>query len=64
MNFIEFMFALGLLIYAVRHNLWLDASWINKADHSQHTDIKLTAQQNKVFNAWVQDKKSPLRRQP
>ena len=63
MNFIEFMFALGLLIYAVRHNLWLDAPWI-KDNHSQTADIKLTEQQNKVFNAWVQDKKSPLRRQP
>ena len=64
MNFIEFIFALGLLVYAVRHNLWLDAPWINKADHSQPVDIKLTEQQNKVFNAWVHDKKSPLRRQP
>ena len=63
MNFIEFMFALGLLIYAVRHNLWLDAPWI-KDNHSQTADIKLTEQQNKVFDAWAHDKKSPLRRQP
>jgi hypothetical protein len=63
MNFIEFMFALGLLIYAVRHNFWLDAPWI-KDNHSHTADIKLTEQQNKVFDAWVHDKKSPLRRQP
>ena len=56
MSFIEFMFALGLLIYAVRHNLWLDAPWINRGDHSQPADIKLTEQQNKVFNAWAHDK--------
>ena len=64
MNFIEFTIALGLLIYAVRHNLWLDAPWINRGGHSQTADIKLTEQQNKVFDAWVQDQKSPLRRQP
>ena len=63
MSFIEFMFAFGLLIYAFRHNLWLDAPWIND-NHSQSVDIKLTAQQNKVFDAWVHDQKSPLRRQP
>jgi len=63
MSFIEFTFVLGLLIYAARHNFWLDAPWI-KDNHSQPADIKLTEQQNKVFNAWVQDKKSPLRRQP
>lgn len=63
MSFIELMFAIGLLIYAVRHNLWLDAPWI-KDNHSQTADIKLTEQQNKVFDAWVHDKKSPLRRQP
>ena len=56
MNFIEFTIALGLLIYAVRHNFWLDAPWI-KGNHSQPAAIKLTEQQNKVFNAWVHDKK-------
>ena len=60
MNFIEFTFALGLLIYAVRHNFWLDAPWINKADHSHVTEVKPTAQQNKVFNAWVHDQKKPV----
>lgn len=63
MNFIEFTFVLSLLAYAVRHNLWLDAPWI-KDNHSHVTEVKLTEQQNKVFNVWVQDKKSPLRRQP
>lgn len=68
MSFIEFTFCILLLAYAVRHNLWLDAPWINKGDHSHITEVKPTAQQNKVFDAWVQgvthDKKSPLRRQP
>lgn len=61
MSFIEFMFALGLLVYVVRHNLWLDAPWINKADHSQPVDIQPTEQQNKVFDAWVQDQKKPVK---
>ena len=63
MSFIEFTIYIFLLAYAVRHNFWLDAPWI-KDNHSQTADIKLTEQQNKVFNAWVQDKKSPLRQQP
>ena len=63
MSFIEFTICIFLLAYAVRHNLWLDAPWI-KDNHSQTADIKLTEQQNKVFEAWVHDKKSPLRRQP
>lgn len=54
MNFIEFMFALGLLIYVARHNFWLDAPWI-KGNHSHVMEVKPTAQQNKVFNTWVQD---------
>lgn len=48
MNFIEFTFFILLLVYALRHNFWLDAPWINHV-----TEVKPTEQQNKVFNAWV-----------
>ena len=53
MSFIEFTICIFLLAYAVRHNFWLDAPWI-KGNHSQTADIKLTEQQNKVFDAWVE----------
>ena len=53
MSFIEFTFYVLLLVYAARHNFWLNVPWI-KDNHSQPVDIKPTAQQNKVFDAWVQ----------
>lgn len=53
MEFVEFMFWIGLLVYAARHNFWLDAPWINKGDHSRITEVKPTAQQNKVIDGWV-----------
>lgn len=48
MGFIEFMFAMSVLVYAARHNFWLDAPWISKKD----VDISLTKQQNEVFDKW------------
>ena len=59
MSFIEFAVVLGLFAYSLRHNLWLDAPWINKVDHrhichiSHITDVKPTEKQNKVFSNWV-----------
>ncbi|MFD0897345.1 hypothetical protein [Loigolactobacillus binensis] len=53
MGFLEFMFFFGVFTYAVRHNFWLDAPWINKVDHSHVTEVKPTEQQNKVLDAWV-----------